>query len=466
MILASCPRCSESIRFPEVELPGDAQARCPWCQEIFSAREVSAQLPPMVELFDGAGLPIDSMAFAATGVSLTSESAFAAGASSASHFDLEVPDAGEADRDDISGYDEVEAFDDVSEVDDDTTPGEPDPSAETWTDDGEPTQHHFANDNTHVLEAAPENADDFLVEGLEDDASTENVRSSEFRIEEDGPSKVDGYESISDEPIGFDSADQPWRRADARAIKVPGRGKGSNLKTLLGIALGPILALPIAGVIFYLLGTDLGFWPLDGGRSKSANVRASQPMDLDHFDPRPAADNASTRTADNGQTSDADLLPGATTVTSTPSGDSLASDGGGNNRTTDDNDVSLDRSFWAPPELAEEDSFSSSTGGADSKDKSDNETPWGNPRNESVNIVTPGIPLELPTDMKLKPDDSVPSNAKAVEKPVPKKKKAASIASEPAIVASKPPVDTALAEAVDQAKKNLDNLNALSQDVE
>ena len=63
MILATCPCCSEPVRFPESDLPPDAHAKCPWCLELFNARDVSAQLPPPVELFDGAGLPLTPIRF-------------------------------------------------------------------------------------------------------------------------------------------------------------------------------------------------------------------------------------------------------------------------------------------------------------------------------------------------------------------------------------------------------------------
>lgn len=54
MLGASCPRCQEPVRIPEV--PPQAMLRCPWCGEEFLARDLVDALPPMMELVSGGGL--------------------------------------------------------------------------------------------------------------------------------------------------------------------------------------------------------------------------------------------------------------------------------------------------------------------------------------------------------------------------------------------------------------------------
>lgn len=50
-----CPRCGEPVRLPAVIPSADAAVRCPWCGGQFGIGEVTAKLPPMLEL-----LPVDA----------------------------------------------------------------------------------------------------------------------------------------------------------------------------------------------------------------------------------------------------------------------------------------------------------------------------------------------------------------------------------------------------------------------
>lgn len=71
------------------------------------------------------------------------------------------------------------------------------------------------------------------------------------------------------------------------------RKKGSKVRTLVGIALGPVIALPLAGGILLALGRapDLGFYPFDGTYSgRSAFSRASTEVSAPPPGPRPTPD--------------------------------------------------------------------------------------------------------------------------------------------------------------------------------
>ena len=58
MITTLCPRCAEKIRIPDAEIPHDAFACCPLCQESFPASEILDRLPPVVELLGADGEPL------------------------------------------------------------------------------------------------------------------------------------------------------------------------------------------------------------------------------------------------------------------------------------------------------------------------------------------------------------------------------------------------------------------------
>ncbi len=55
--------------------------------------------------------------------------------------------------------------------------------------------------------------------------------------------------------------------------------KKSSIGTMIGVALGPVLALPLAGGILLALGRapDLGFWPFDGTYNGGAQQRSAAP---------------------------------------------------------------------------------------------------------------------------------------------------------------------------------------------
>jgi hypothetical protein len=410
----------------------------------------------MVDLFDGTGVPIDTTVNGRNGVALDSESTFVDEHSNSNQFDLVEEDA------EVADLEQIDELDDFNGFDRDATPIAHDPSAETWTDDDVPTEHQFATGETIALENELEEADDFVDEDDEPDSSSEIQSLHDFRIEERGPISEENYEVVSDEPIAVNPPQishgvAPMHvRSNSRS-----KQKRSSLRTLLGIAMGPLLALPIAGLIFYLLGTDLGFWPLDGGRSDDPNVRASTPMDLDHFNPKTSmAANASGQSG-LADTKGSDLLLAETSLTSAEPAsvsDSLRADQDGDKLASNDK-VTLDRSFWAPPELADD----QGAGEKSPQETSGEETMWASPKDVSTPDDQPSKPLPLPAKTNVKPVEPVNPKAKESAKPLPKNKKPTASAPEPDVIVAKPAVDTALAEAVDTAKNYLVSLSALSK---
>ncbi|MGB7344167.1 MAG: hypothetical protein WBD20_08130 [Pirellulaceae bacterium] len=89
--------------------------------------------------------------------------------------------------------------------------------------------------------------------------------SDEVSFESDG----DVDELVTSDPVAAVAPMKVRSRPAAR------KKKASSWKTMAGVALGPLLALPLAGGILLAFGKapDLGFWPFDGkGDSKSNRV--------------------------------------------------------------------------------------------------------------------------------------------------------------------------------------------------
>ena len=110
----------------------------------------------------------------------------------------------------------------------------------------------------------------------EDDATiqftsqpTSSLVVEEDPLEEPEAPKLDG-------PAGFNAEVPPMKvREKKRVVK-----KSSPIKTIIGVALGPLLALPLAGGILAYMGRlpDLGFYPADGtfnSNSQSKTIAAA-----------------------------------------------------------------------------------------------------------------------------------------------------------------------------------------------
>ena len=128
-----------------------------------------------------------------------------------------------------------------------------------------------------------------------DAGGLELMEESDAAWELDDASAADESQPVADDEAnpGFQLDDDWTGPAEATPTRVepitearPRRKrKSSSLRTLVGVALGPLIALPLAGVILLALGKapDLGFYPFDGNYGRQAAVRRTSPPVL----PRP-----------------------------------------------------------------------------------------------------------------------------------------------------------------------------------
>ncbi|GAA5505872.1 hypothetical protein [Novipirellula caenicola] len=236
MLTCNCPRCDETIGLPTAAVPSDATAQCPWCGEIYPASEIIEKLPPMVELISADGQPLFLDSAEGTAAHLAPVASAAGGTGSfASSF------ASDAQDDQLN---------------------------ETWDDNSELT-----------IEADGENG--FDLDGSLD-AEPEQPEN-EFSGESQNDEMLDFLSSNDSENESADTAG-PLMPMKVKSVPVNTykRKKSSPIKTLIGVAMGPLVALPLAGGILLWLGKapDLGFWPFDGSfnNGSSSRLSAAPPM--------------------------------------------------------------------------------------------------------------------------------------------------------------------------------------------
>ncbi len=218
-MISNCPRCHESYRVPTESLPEDAYAKCPWCHETFPLQEALRQLPPLLKIIGADGREISGLGMAGKSLgAATGLSAMAYAANTAgmgSQSDMEEMELDE----DLDGS---VTFDTTGDFD------APSSSMRIEVGDDDEIDPEFT---------------------IQDARGTQSV----------APMRV--------QPL------PPLAGAPSRRKK-----KGSPLKTLIGIALGPLIAIPAAAGI--LLGLDymgikeapnLGVWPMDGSYSWSSS---------------------------------------------------------------------------------------------------------------------------------------------------------------------------------------------------
>ena len=295
MIAASCPRCAESIRVPSTAMPDDAYAHCPLCRETFSFSELADRLPPAVQVFGADGQPIEAIE---SPVMLANQEDISGGASRAATMAAGAAAVGaaalgfsgneESSEVDLSAggeLDEIEEFvdeeleSDVEEFLDNAAAVETATSSDDASPESTVLMDTLQMDSAEVdveeevvqftgEETVGDEADqiEFVSDGLE--------RDTEMLVEE-----VDLEEELASEPISAEQNKLPPVAAQTvRARPAPRRRKGSPIKMILGVLLGPLLALPLAGGILLALGKapDLGFWPfLGNGNSLSSRIAAS-----------------------------------------------------------------------------------------------------------------------------------------------------------------------------------------------
>jgi hypothetical protein len=238
MIVTNCPRCDEEFRIPDGEIPSDAYAHCPWCRETFPFSDVLGNLPPTLQLLDSDGRPLEIS---------EARSEEAAG--------LQIVGSQKADP--VSGhlvqdnYHKGFTFEGSDSADPHATVADK-PLDETIVDDDWNQQVDLTDSSTHVETFADDDSYDTLEES---DAS-------------------------------------PLQSVSVSGNRGPRKRKGSGIGTLIGIVLGGLLSLPIAGGLLTLLGKtpDWGFWPFLGETDDASGRVAAPPpqrsvSDVGGFDP-------------------------------------------------------------------------------------------------------------------------------------------------------------------------------------
>ncbi|NNE00147.1 MAG: hypothetical protein HKN47_22740 [Pirellulaceae bacterium] len=295
MITTNCPRCTESIRIPTDQIPSGAYAQCPLCRETFPVEEIVQQLPPVVNLMDGDGQPLilsQSPARAAANVpgdpGLADDNPFFT-APSVGDAALGIADVSD-DENDLSDIADLDELDDPAVIldggplaDSDEQYDAEDLNAfeEGFSDDDiadaeNEADGDYDDDKTVILdtwvdqEGASKGAVASSVDS--DDAYDEDAYDADADEHADGDSQgpllveEDPMEDYSD--VGISNDVQPLK---VRKRKSASAKKSSPLRTLGGIALGPLIALPLAGGILLVAGKapNLGFYPFDGTYSSA-----------------------------------------------------------------------------------------------------------------------------------------------------------------------------------------------------
>lgn len=244
MIISNCPRCREGFRVPSGAIPQDALAQCPWCQETFPIAEVLGDLPPMLQLLavDGAPLNLEQANDdLGSGLRVIGEVR---------------PSAGESSAHDSSAHEASRNRDAVG-------PG--------WS---------------AVTEPMPQGTFGAEAFSRQDHYATVNVVRSNETIVDDSWTNVDiGVAPESGDELG--SHDDPYRsvqisNASLEAMKMASgsarrKRKGSGFGTLIGIVLGGLASVPIAGFVLMMLGRtpDWGFYPFQGQQSSGTTITAA-----------------------------------------------------------------------------------------------------------------------------------------------------------------------------------------------
>lgn len=228
MSQAACPRCDETIRFPDAAPPTGAQAQCPWCRETFSFDELERQMPPMIQWVDTAGEAITFSSGTPT-AAVAGVAATVSGSRLGTLADVDL----EAD----------------------------DPPDAGWQIDDDQQQDSFSFQD----DAAASDDVNLDSEGERADADDEAFGVAASPVSNEAP-----FQST------FDPSNAPPRR----------RKSASPAKTMIQMVLGGALAIPLVGLILFGLQAanfrtfNFGFWPFDGsmGPSGAPQRVAAPPM--------------------------------------------------------------------------------------------------------------------------------------------------------------------------------------------
>ncbi len=221
MIVSNCPRCAEVFRIPDAEMPDDAYAQCPWCNETFPIVEVLHRLPPVLHIVsaDGETLEFSPQRSAMAGTA----GGGSPGVDQGEYYDGGIGSLIEDHTDDLGN----------KTVSEETV-------AETWTD----------------------------IPADRDGSST-----ADFDIEDPN----DTWEEAAG-VVGDAKAIAPMKVTPAPVLSR--KSKGSSLRTMISIVLGGLAAGPVAIAILWVLtlfgvDVDLGFWPLNGHSAVAGTDRVA-----------------------------------------------------------------------------------------------------------------------------------------------------------------------------------------------
>lgn len=242
MMVSNCPRCNERFRVPAGELPEDAYAECPWCLETFPISDVLDRLPPVLGVMSATGQPISApLQVAAAGSAEPAYESAEPGLESSGLEPIEEESFG------IETYSE------------ETVESYPEETAEPEVDE-------FSAPSFDV--AGEEASGGIGDEEAEDEPSwhapaDEDADEISFRINDADPSPAP--EAIA--PMRVSPLPPPTRTK-----------KKGGLGSIIGVAAGGLLALPLAGLILWGIGF-LGMGPF-AKEPEPPTRKAAPPVDL------------------------------------------------------------------------------------------------------------------------------------------------------------------------------------------
>jgi len=323
-----CPSCGDTFRIPDFSVPAGATAKCPWCGESLAMSCLLVHLPPLAELHDEHGLPI----LAATSLMGLSNGVRPA-ESDVVGFESQGVPAGSNDPDfDVTDFDVTDeelqgessdamfgtplsiisgdsnagvmaegmparsllargtrtegelgegvAFEEAGLPEISDEPVEWDSDATLAIDDTLATDGETDVDtNGELLLGDFEEGGELQEDGrFEDDAQEADTQWVDSELSDSSDGETTFTESVPPRPIR-EVAVMDFGSEERHFVTNPRvkRRKPSPMKTIAGIVIGGVAALPLAAGILAVAGKplDLGFWPFDGqtiatGSSRSA----------------------------------------------------------------------------------------------------------------------------------------------------------------------------------------------------
>ncbi len=266
MLITQCPRCHESVCVPDALLAdvgspaphSSAKAQCPWCLETLDPSELRAALPPALVLVgEHALLSSGDHGNDDWAVESSSVSSLAADRRSTQRSEGQFRDAEFVLEDHGTHNGSVRS--DVSE---------PDSIDIEHADDG---YEELEKEETELTLQQP-----VFPKPKSAGTASSNLPQRVIKISVPGKSGAEKAAAMRD----IDPSLSRRRR----------RKKSSPLKTMLGVALGGLLALPIVGLILHFVAgqyvpyiSDL----LPDGGNSVARVRPNSPLPIDDSQPQP-----------------------------------------------------------------------------------------------------------------------------------------------------------------------------------